>query len=274
MEYDAERVAAFYDDYGDREWTRFEDGRTSSLSLAVHRHYIDRFVRAGDRVLDVGAGPGRFTLQLAELGAQVTVADISDRQLELNRARLSAAGLAGRIESLVRADIVDLGAFDDSQFDVVVCYGGPLSYVLDRASDALRELVRVLKPGGTLLLSVMSLVGSTAAGLPTVLRELRDIGPEIIGRVIATGELSQSLSGHFDMRMYRWRQLEGLLLRQALVIVAASASGLAFGRLHQESIDELTPDELATVTAWVIDLAAEPGAVDMGEHIIAVARKR
>ena len=66
--YEAERIAAFFDAYGEQEWTRFEDGRTPSTSLEVHREYLRRFVRAGDRVLDIGAGPGRFTLELARLG--------------------------------------------------------------------------------------------------------------------------------------------------------------------------------------------------------------
>jgi hypothetical protein len=43
-EYKAEAAAAFYDDYADREWTRFEDGR-SPVSFEIHRHYLHRFVR-------------------------------------------------------------------------------------------------------------------------------------------------------------------------------------------------------------------------------------
>jgi hypothetical protein len=55
-EYSAEAAAAFYDDYADREWTRFEDGRSSPVSFEIHRHYLHRFIRRRDRVIDVGAG--------------------------------------------------------------------------------------------------------------------------------------------------------------------------------------------------------------------------
>jgi hypothetical protein len=65
MSYDANRIAAFFDEYGEREWGRFEDGRNTRASLEVHLHYLQRFVHAGDRVLDAGAGPGRFTIELA-----------------------------------------------------------------------------------------------------------------------------------------------------------------------------------------------------------------
>lgn len=102
MQYDSKRMAAFFDEYGEREWTRFEDGRTSPISLAVHTHYLRRFVRSGDRVLDVGAGPGRFTVELARIGAIITVADLSPGQLDLNRRTLAEAGLEDRVADRVR----------------------------------------------------------------------------------------------------------------------------------------------------------------------------
>src|SRR6476620_2001290 len=92
VSWDPVAAAAFYDAYGEREWTRFEDGRCSSSNLALHEHYLRRFVREGDRVLEVGAGPGRFTVELARLGATVVVADISPVQLELNRRKVAEAG--------------------------------------------------------------------------------------------------------------------------------------------------------------------------------------
>ena len=85
MSYDSKAAAAFYDAYGEREWTRFEDGRTPATSVATHVHYLEQFVHAGDHVLDVGCGPGRFTLELARLGARVAAADVSPGQLELHR---------------------------------------------------------------------------------------------------------------------------------------------------------------------------------------------
>ncbi len=273
MRYDSERMAAFFDEYGDREWTRFEDGRTSPISPAVHTHYLRRFVRPGDRVLDVGAGPGRFTVELGRLGATITVADLSAGQLELNRRILVESGLEDHIRDRVQADILDLGAFHDEAFDVTVCYGGPLSYVLDRADQALTELLRVTRPRGHLLLSVMSLVGAAAGGLDRVIQDLRSHGPEVLEAVIATGDLPPELSGHAPMHMYRWSELRHLLERHPCRIVAASASSLSFGRIHRELHLDLTDEERALLTAWEIDLAAEPGAIGMGEHIIAVVQK-
>ena len=65
-----------------------------------------------------------------------------------------------RVDGFVRADISDLSMFPDDYFDVVVCYGGALSYVCDQRYKAASELVRVVRPGGVLLISVMSRFGT------------------------------------------------------------------------------------------------------------------
>jgi SAM-dependent methyltransferase len=274
MRYDAERMAAFFDEYGDREWARFEDGRTSPISAAVHAHYLRRFVRRGDRVLDAGAGPGRFTLELAKLGATITVADVSAGQLQLNRRTLTEADLEDRIAARVEADILDMGLFAYGTFDATVCFGGPLSYVLDRADEALAELLRVTRPSGHLLLSVMSLVGATAGSLADVMEIARGRGREVVEAVIKTGNLPGELSGHAPMHMYRWSELRDLLERYPCHIVAASASGPSYGRLHRDLHHSLTDEEHEWLSRMEIDLAAEPGAIGIGEHIIAVVEKQ
>ena len=260
--YDAAHAATFYDEYGEREWTRFDDGRTPSASFATHTHYLERFVSAGDRVLDVGCGPGRFTLELARLGAQVVAADISPGQLELHRHY--TAGIDDAVENRVVADVLAL-PFEDDAFDVTVCYGGAVSYVLDRAPEAIAELARVTRPGGHVLVSVMSLVGSLLWGLEAVLDVAREKGIDVVDRVNATGVLTPGLGAHgLTMKMYRWRELHGLLTPHG-EIVAACATGLV-----KHTPDD--PDLRALTERIELDLGAEPGAIDIGHHILAVVR--
>lgn len=78
-EYAPHGMRAYFDEYGDREWERHERRPMDGVSLHLHGRLLARLVREGDRVLEIGAGPGRFTIQLAELGARVTVVDVSPR---------------------------------------------------------------------------------------------------------------------------------------------------------------------------------------------------
>ena len=267
MSYDPERAASFYDEYGEREWTRFEDGRATRASLEVHLHYLRRFIHSGDRVLDAGAGPGRFTIELARLGAEVVVADLSPRQLALNRERVAAAGLEQQVRDWLVADIVDLSRFADASFDAAVCFGGPLSYVVERADEAAAELVRVTRPGGHVLVSVMSLVGAVTHYLEIVLELARRDGARVTDEIVRTGFLpGDGDYGHLGMRLYRWRQLEELLSPHGEVVAGAAA-----GLLKTDVPDE--PELRDLLVRLELELGAERGAIDGGEHMLAVLSK-
>jgi SAM-dependent methyltransferase len=265
--WDPERAASFYDEYGESEWTRFEDGRTPAPSLDVHFDRLRRFVNAGDRVLEVGAGPGRFTIELARLGAKVTVSDLSPRQLELNRERVAAEGLEEHVVEREIADVLDLTRWDDASFDATVCFGGPLSYVVDRADEGIAELVRVTRPGGHVLVSVMSLVGTVIHYLPILLDLVRRDGVAKNEAIVRTGLLPDEPDyGHLAMKLFRWSELEALLSPHGTVVDACAAGMLPSVQPEEPELREF----LSTVE---LELAGEPGAVSCGQHILAVLRR-
>ncbi|MBD0330058.1 MAG: class I SAM-dependent methyltransferase [Thermoleophilia bacterium] len=267
MSYDPTRPAAFFDEYGEREWSRFDDGRSSPVSFEVHRHYLRRFVCPRDRVLDVGAGPGRFAIELARLGARVTVSDVSRVQVALNERKLREARLEQAVEERLVADVTDLRHFQDGHFDATVCYGGPLSYALDRAPQAAAELVRVTRPGGHVLASAMSLVGAFAEELRTVLT----LPVEVNDEIIATGYLDARSGGHVELRLFRSTELRALFEERGCAVVAVSASNLntAVEREQYAGLDEPLREALVR---WQVELCAEPGAVAASPHILVVAR--
>jgi ubiquinone/menaquinone biosynthesis C-methylase UbiE len=267
VSWDPERATSFYDDYGEREWTRFEEGRTPAPSLDVHLDRLRRFVNAGDRVLEVGAGPGRFTIELARLGTKVTVSDLSPGQLELNRQRVAAEGLEEHVVEREIADVLDLSRWDDASFDVTVCFGGPLSYVVDRADEGLAELVRVTRPGGHVLLSVMSLVGTVTHFLPILLDLVRRDGVAKNEAIVRTGLLPDEPDyGHLAMKLFRWSELEALLSPHGTIVDACAAGLLPALQPEEPELREF----LARVE---LELAGEPGAVSCGQHILAVLRR-
>jgi SAM-dependent methyltransferase len=263
VRYDPEHIARFFDEYGVREWERFEATSMDRVSLEVHRRLLREYVRRGDRVLDAGAGPGRFTLELAELGATVVAGDISRRQLELHAER--TADVEDAIEARELLDIVDLGRFDDASFDATVCYGGPLSYVLEDAGTALAELLRVTRPGRHALVSVMSLLGAARAFFSVLPELIEEFGWErAVEEVFESRDLAADINKGHVCRLYRWSDLERLVEPHPCRIVAASASN--FLSVQNESWDDRFLE---------LEIAAcrEPGALDGGTHIVAVLER-
>ena len=87
----------------------------------------------------------------------------------------------------------------------MLCYGGPLSYVLGEADRALAELLRVTKGGGRVLLSVMSLLGTARAFLEQLSGVVDEFGwQRAVVDVFETGDLDGELNKGHVLRMYRW----------------------------------------------------------------------
>lgn len=108
--------------------------------------YVDFDSLAERDVLEVGCGSGIAVQLFAEAGANVTAADLTPWAVETTRARLDAFALPGTV---LEADAEAL-PFEDGSFDLVFSWG-----VIHHTSDmqrALDELVRVCRPGGTLIL--------------------------------------------------------------------------------------------------------------------------
>lgn len=270
LSHDPEYTAQHYDAYGELEWDRHDASWAARTSFAVHRRVLIEFVHAGDLVLDAGAGPGRFTIELASLGARVHVGDISPVQLRLNAVRVGTAGLEGAVVARTRIDICDLADFADDTFDAVVCFGGPISYAMDRADAAVAELCRVTRPGGHVLVSVMSALGAIRRFLPQVIAEGREFGPAYNDDVLDTGDLARATNRGHECHMYRWSELSELLSAHGEIVCASAANFVT--AQHDDALDAATDAERAQILSWELELCREPGALDAGTHILAVLR--
>ena len=269
---DREKTRAMYDSAGDLEWERLERDARGRVAFEVHRRFLARYVRAGQRVLEIGAGPGRFTFALAELGTTVDVTDFSPVQLELNRRHLEGTDGERAVASRSTLDICDTSRYADASFDAVVAYGGPLSYAFEDAPTAVRGMLRILKPGGVLVASVMSLLGSWRYFLGGVIEEAKLYGDDANDLVFDTGDMRHIGAGHV-CQMFRSREIVDLLHECGGEVLAMSASNwTSLGDVALLAELEADPDQWSRFIDKEVRACAEPGAVDGGTHILFAAR--
>lgn len=229
------KIEAFYDAYGaEREWGRFETplGR---VQLAVITEFLRRWGLPAAQVLDVGSGPGRFAVWLAQQGARVTLLDISSAMLDAAQEHFAERGLVA--EGFLHHSLFDLAAMDLGPFDLVLCLGGALNYYFDEMEAGLRLLRRLLKPEGRLVGSVMSNVGALGMALGTGWLPEPSIKGEEILEVYRTGILTEQFSEH-RAKMLNAEELKALLERSSLRALDLSATDclLSLPRAQIESL--------------------------------------
>lgn len=106
-------------------------------------------ITPGMQVLDLGCGDGTTAIPAAKLGARVTGVDISSKLVAAGRRRAQQAGLAGTCQFL-EGDACDLSGIENKSFDLVLSVFGAM--FAPRPFDVAREMVRVTKPGGRIIM--------------------------------------------------------------------------------------------------------------------------
>ena len=113
------------------------------MTFGLDRCWRKRAVKGlHGNVLDVACGTGDMMVELMKQGCSVTGVDISEEMLDI--ARLKVKG-----ERLMLADVESL-PFEDNTFDAVTCAFGVRNFV--HLEQGLSEMLRVLKPGGTMVI--------------------------------------------------------------------------------------------------------------------------
>ena len=165
MKDDVSDIQAYYDGAAERELVRLE---RHQLERDITWRYLERYLPSGGTILDVGAGAGGYTLELARCGYAVTAVDLSNRLIDLCRKRVVEEGLEKNVTFLV-ADARDLGGIGRDDFDAVLLMG-PLYHLVveDDRKMAAREAFRCLKPGGTVFSSFISRYGILGDVMKTI----------------------------------------------------------------------------------------------------------
>lgn len=128
-----------------------EDGRLLSNHGAVEflttMRYLEKYIKPGDRVLEIGAGTGRYSHTLARQGYDVDAVELVEHNISVFRQNTQP----GENVTVVQGNALALDAFPDSRYDISLLLG-PLYHLYTKQDkqQALREAIRVTKPGGVI----------------------------------------------------------------------------------------------------------------------------
>ena len=144
----------YYDSNPEKEWNRLEGFR---FEFEITKFYLKKYLK-GKTVLDIGGGPGRYSIYLSQLGYDVTLVDLSDGNIQFLRNKMKELNI-DNIKSY-QCDARDLSKLNLGKFDNILLMG-PL-YHLFKESDGEKcvlEAKKLLKEDGILFASFISVSG-------------------------------------------------------------------------------------------------------------------
>jgi len=146
-----EIVSEFYGKYD--EETRLERSRRGQLEYFVTMEYIHRFAGKDSKLLEVGAGTGRYSIALAKEGLDVTSVELVESNLAILKE--NSKGLSNI--KAYQGDATNLARFADNTFDVTLFFG-PMYHLYEKEdiNKAIDEAIRVTKKGGVMLFAFIS----------------------------------------------------------------------------------------------------------------------
>jgi SAM-dependent methyltransferase len=270
-------VRDYYASFGEREWARLENPEDGVVEFAVTRHFLAKYLPPNARVLDIGGGPGRYTIWLAEQGHRVVLADLSPNLLEIARDKIHLAGIGDRVEEITQADARDLSRWEDASFDAGLCLG-PFYHLPDPIDRdlAASELHRVLRPGGLVFVAFIPRIAYLRRTLAVPDERAHLVQPGFVDSILEEGVFFNDIPGRFT---HGWGAdppeispfFEGHSF-SSLTLVAAE--GIITDQ--QGCLSELaSSDAEAHQAAFEVILrtASDPSILGMGTHLLYVGRK-
>ncbi len=267
-----EQVKRYYTESVRAEWRRLIKDAAHRVELETTLHFLEQYLPPHGLILDAGGGPGRYTIELARRGHDVVLLDMTPANLDFARRQIKRARVQQQVTGIVEGTIVDLAQFADASFDAAVCLGGPLSHVLDAGdrNRAVSELLRVVKPGGIVAVSVMGRLSVLALELMLFPQE---IDMPIHAQIRDTGSYYGG-NGFTACHFFLPEELAGLFEgKQAVVETMVGLEGLSSRIDKAVNRTAKHPERWQRWLETHYSTCTHPAVVGMSEHMLLIARK-
>lgn len=259
-------IRNFYDQNSQQEWDRLD---RHPFEFAITTRMMDRYIKAGDSILDIGGGPGRYSLHYLEKGNPVTLTDLSQGNIDF------AMRLASERELPLRSlacDALLIQEHVEDKFDHVFLMG-PLYHLLDEAEriQAVKSAIAMLKPNGILYASFLLMF----SGIIYFLREAPEQVVQPSEKVWLDAVRQQiSWGGNAFTRAFFIDQDKVLPFMQQFDLELLHLFGQE-GITSTHNYDlQMQPEEIQN--AWInlsVDMCEIPKYLSHSEHAMVVARK-
>ena len=258
IENETEFVNRLYDIFN--EDGRLTHSKAARVEFLTAVHYIEKYLKEGDKILDVGAGAGEYSLYFARHGYEVSALELADANIAAFRKKLTPED---KID-LLQGNALDLSCYADESFDIVLLFG-PL-YHLKNDADKLKcisEAKRVCKDRGKIFFAFISndFVFLTEFGY----------------------NANYFTKGNYDKETFKLNDFPFVfhtvdaaraLLAKGNVTVLHEVASDGASELLAERINEMSDDDYAQYLRYHFYICEKPELLGMTNHLLFVGEKK
>lgn len=262
-----EIIKSVYESYDeDLRLIKTQHGRLEYLTTM---QYIHRYAGENAKILEIGAGTGRYSVALAKEGYDVTAVELVKHNLDILRDK--SKGLSNLTS--IQGDALDMSVFGDNEFDISLVFG-PMYHLYDSKDQhkAIDEAIRITRPEGVIMfafLSVYAIIQSNYlyGDLRGGLTHNFDIDPGRAGSYIVKHTEDQIFTG-FDITEFEGLFEDKPVSKKHLV---ATDGILEFGEIL--TARELDEDSFEAYTDYHLATCEIPELLGCSGHLLYICRK-
>jgi len=257
------------------EWGRLE---REPIEFQVNWHYIKKHLPKTGYVLDNGAGPGKYSMELAKDGYKVTLTDLTPKLVEIAKNKAKELDLEGQFDGFYAADARELKMIKDEQFDSSLMLG-PM-YHLQEENDrimAVKELNRVTRKNGLVFVAFMPRIRHVLTSLLSPENWKPNNNIDTILRFSKSGCFNHADEGRFTAVYYfniedinPFMEAQGF---ETLDLIGSNAGAI----LNNDSWDywrDKGEQEVKNMIDLIIEKATDPYILGISSHLLYIGRKK
>lgn len=246
-----------------------EDGRLTSRHGTVEyfttMRYLERYLHPGYRIIDIGAGTGRYSHALAGKGYQVDAVELVEHNIELFKSHVTE----GEPVTVTQGNALDLSGFESGAYDITLLLGPMYHlYTEEEQRQALSEAIRVTKKGGI----VFAAYCNNDATLVQFCFQKGMLAEERYQNLIDPVTFKAKSTPLEVFQLYRKEDVDALMSHFPVTRLHYLGTDMATGFMPTV-VDEMSDELFQTYLRYHLFICERPDMVGATNHMLDIFRK-
>ncbi|MDG3087760.1 class I SAM-dependent methyltransferase [Vibrio hannami] len=239
----------------------------AQLEYDTTMHALAKYLKPGNKVCELGAATGRYSLKFADMGCDVTAVELAPEQVDIFAEKAADQNLKVK---LFQGNACSVPFIEDSSQDLCVILG-PLYHLqsIEERNQVMQEAKRILKPGGSVAIAYISryfVAGLFAQKFPEL------ITPQVMSKLLETGLVSDPKADSFFRVGYfsSPSEIEQLIRENGFNPLRHLATD-GFSRYIATGVNQFTPKQYNTWLQSHLKTCDEPSLLGSSNHGLVIA---